>query len=25
MPQPLDFKTNIYGVFVQGSYHFGPF
>ena len=23
-PQPLDFKTNIYGVFVQGSYHFGP-
>jgi outer membrane protease len=22
--QPLDFKTNIYGVFVQGSYHFGP-
>jgi hypothetical protein len=23
--QPLDFKANIYGVFVQGSYHFGPF
>lgn len=23
--QPLDFKTNIYGVFVQGSYRFGPF
>lgn len=23
-PQPLDFKTEIYGVFVQGSYHFGP-
>ena len=24
-PQPLDFKTEIYGVFVQGSYRFGPF
>jgi hypothetical protein len=24
-PQPIDFKTNIYGVFVQGSYRFGPF
>lgn len=24
-PQPLDFKTQIYGVFVQGSYRFGPF
>ena len=24
-PQPLDFKTDIYGVFVQGAYHFGPF
>ena len=24
-PQPLDFKTNIYGVFLQGSYRFGPF
>ena len=24
-PQPLDFKTTIYGVFVQGSYHFAPF
>jgi hypothetical protein len=24
-PQPLDFKTNIYGAFLQGSYHFGPF
>jgi hypothetical protein len=23
-PQPLDFKTAIYGVFVQGSYRFGP-
>lgn len=23
-PQPLDFKTDIYGVFVQGSYRFGP-
>ena len=23
--QPLDFKAKIYGVFVQGSYHFGPF
>jgi len=23
--QPLDFKTDIYGVFVQGSYRFGPF
>ncbi len=23
--QPLDFKADIYGVFVQGSYHFGPF
>jgi outer membrane protease len=22
--QPLDFKTKIYGVFVQGSYRFGP-
>lgn len=22
--QPLDFKTDIYGVFVQGSYRFGP-
>jgi len=25
MMQPLDFKANIYGVFVQGAYHFGPF
>jgi hypothetical protein len=24
-PQPIDFKTSIYGVFVQGSYRFGPF
>jgi hypothetical protein len=24
-PQPLDFKATIYGVFVQGSYRFGPF
>ncbi len=24
-PQPIDFKTNIYGVFLQGSYRFGPF
>jgi hypothetical protein len=24
-PQPLDFKTEHYGVFLQGSYHFGPF
>lgn len=24
-PQPLDFKADIYGVFVQGSYRFGPF
>jgi hypothetical protein len=24
VPQPLDFKANIYGVFVQGSYRFGP-
>lgn len=24
-PQPLDFKTEIYGVFVQGSYRFGSF
>ncbi len=23
--QPLDFKTDIYGVFLQGSYRFGPF
>ena len=23
--QPLDFKADIYGVFVQGSYRFGPF
>jgi outer membrane protease len=23
--QPLDFKTEIYGAFVQGSYRFGPF
>jgi hypothetical protein len=23
--QPLDFKSNIYGVFVQGSYRFGAF
>jgi hypothetical protein len=23
--QPLDFKADIYGVFVQGSYSFGPF
>jgi len=23
--QPLDFKIDIYGVFVQGSYRFGPF
>jgi hypothetical protein len=23
--QPLDFRTNIYGVFVQGSYRFGAF
>jgi hypothetical protein len=23
-PQPFDFKTEIYGVFVQGSYRFGP-
>jgi len=25
MRQPLDFKANIYGVFVQGSYRFAPF
>jgi hypothetical protein len=25
VPQPLDFKTNFYGVFVQGTYRFGPF
>ena len=24
-PQPLDFKVDIYGVFLQGSYRFGPF
>jgi hypothetical protein len=24
-PQPLDFKAQIYGVFVQGSYQFGAF
>jgi hypothetical protein len=24
-PQPLDFKTDVYGVFVQGGYRFGPF
>jgi outer membrane protease len=24
-PQPLDFKADIYGVFLQGSYRFGPF
>ncbi len=23
--QPLDFKADVYGVFVQGSYRFGPF
>jgi hypothetical protein len=23
--QPLDFKANLYGVFVQGSYRFGAF
>ena len=23
--QPLDFKANIYGVFLQGGYRFGPF
>ncbi len=23
--QPLDFKSKIYGVFVQGSYRFGAF
>jgi len=23
--QPLDFKTDIYGVFLQGNYHFAPF
>jgi len=25
VPQPLDFKTEIYGVFVQGSYRFAAF
>ncbi|HZP70576.1 MAG TPA: hypothetical protein VFB29_11595 [Pseudolabrys sp.] len=25
VPQPLDFKATIYGVFVQGTYRFGPF
>jgi hypothetical protein len=25
VPQPLDFKANIYGAFVQGTYRFGPF
>jgi hypothetical protein len=24
-PQPLDFKAQIYGVFLQGSYQFGAF
>ena len=24
-PQPLDFKANLYGVFLQGSYRFGAF
>lgn len=24
-PQPLDWKTEIYGVFVQGSFKFGPY
>ena len=25
VPQPLDFKANLYGVFVQGSYRFDAF
>ena len=25
VPEPLDFKANLYGVFVQGSYRFGAF
>jgi hypothetical protein len=24
-PQPVEWKTDIYGVFVQGSFKFGPY